>query len=296
MKAGTTFLFSTLGRHPGIYFTPEKEIHYFAHTQAISPALQRPLLPRLDFPPHTIMPGTVLNHDFRRRRLSAVMHNRFSRLKNASRVREIVCWYAERYLTDPIDEAWFDRAFEAAQDRWCAEFSNYNALLSDRGWAGVRRHCDQLRVMYVMRDPVERLWSHLKFELIPMGKREALVNGDLDEVRRFLASSSSAHARYGEIIASLHRNLAPEERFIVKLEDILADLPGQLDRLSDFLGVSRISYARVDPSKKFNPTEELAIPPNVLKLFQQVLEADIAFFNNANITSHAAIDAGVIES
>ena len=31
MKAGTTWLYRVLERHPELYFTPEKEIHYFYH-------------------------------------------------------------------------------------------------------------------------------------------------------------------------------------------------------------------------------------------------------------------------
>ena len=31
MKAGTTWLYSLLERHPQINFTPEKEIHFLAH-------------------------------------------------------------------------------------------------------------------------------------------------------------------------------------------------------------------------------------------------------------------------
>ena len=31
MKAGTTWLYSILERHPDIHFTPEKEIHFLAH-------------------------------------------------------------------------------------------------------------------------------------------------------------------------------------------------------------------------------------------------------------------------
>ena len=31
MKAGTTWLYSLLERHPQIHFTPEKEIHFLAH-------------------------------------------------------------------------------------------------------------------------------------------------------------------------------------------------------------------------------------------------------------------------
>ena len=31
MKAGTTWLYAVLERHPELYFCPEKEVHYFYH-------------------------------------------------------------------------------------------------------------------------------------------------------------------------------------------------------------------------------------------------------------------------
>lgn len=278
MKAGTTFLFNALGRHPDIFFTPEKELHYFAHTAKLSPQLQCALEPRKDAAAHRLGVGSVLTHDFRRHRLAAVMRNRYARMTNAAKLRSIVSWYAERYLVDPIDPVWFDNVFDGAGDKWCAEFSNYNALLDDSAWAAVRRHCDQLRVMYVMREPVKRIWSHMKFEFIPAGKRDALVAGDLEAVDQFLASASSAHARYTAIVESLERNLAPHERFIVRLEDIVADLPGQLGRLSEFLGIEKIDFADVDPAKRSNQTEDLPIPAPIEARLRETLADEIAFY------------------
>ncbi|MDX2274524.1 MAG: sulfotransferase [Hyphomonadaceae bacterium] len=285
MKAGTTFLFNALSRHPDLHFTPEKELHYFAHIAGLSSELSRPLRPRRDVPHTSVGAGQILTHDFRRHRLATVMRNRYARVNDAAKVRDITSWYAERYLIDPIDQAWFKGAFETPAgspgDKWCCEFSNYNALLSEAGWAAVRRHCAELRVMYVMREPVERLWSHIKFEFLPAGKRQALIDGDLDEIDRFLASHSSAHARYTSITESLQRNLAPQERFIVKLEDILADLPGQLGKLSDFLGIARIDFAGVNPARKSNVTEALPIPPHVLERLRSALAPELTFYETA---------------
>lgn len=281
MKAGTTFLFNVLSRHPDLYFTPEKELHYFAHTQNLSRQLQQPLVTGSPLSPPGIQPGTVLSHDFRRHRLSAVMRNRFSKIQDADVLRDIVKWYADRYLTDPIDEAWFDRVFDEAGDRWACDFSNYNALLSDEGWSAVRQHCGTLRVMYVLREPIDRLWSHMKFEYLPAGLRDQLVNGDPSAVEAFLSSGSSAHARYSEIIASLKHNLRPEELFIVRLEDIVSDLDGQLSKLSDFLGIQRVTYKKVDPARKANSTEELDIPASFLARFEDVLAKEIDFSDSA---------------
>ena len=278
MKAGTTFLYEALNRHPDVFFTPEKELHYFAHTQGLSRRLQRPLRPMLGGSRQRVRRGEVLSHDFRRLRLSRVMHNRYARIEDAEIVRNIVRWYADRYLASPIDEAWLDSVFTGAEDMWCADFSNYHAQLSDDGWANVRRHCENLRVMYVMRDPVERLWSHLKFELIPSGKRQALIEGDLSEVERFLMSLSSSHGRYRDVVASLRRNLSSDELHIVRLEDIVSDLHSGIGAITDFLGISPLDTSKIDRNKKSNRTEELDIPSPVRAVLEEAVSEEIAFY------------------
>ncbi|MEZ5810790.1 MAG: sulfotransferase [Rhizobiaceae bacterium] len=280
MKAGTTFLYLTLHRHPELYFTPEKELHYFAHTQGLSRELQQPLIPRDDVVPHFIDPGTVLTHGFRRHRLASVLRNRYENVRNVDVLRTIVQWYAERYLFDPINTDWFEQVFADAGDRWAAEFSNYNSLLSDEGWQAVREHCEQLKVIYVLRDPVGRLWSHMKFELLPAGKRDALIDGNLDEVHRFLATGSSAHARYDLILDSLRRNLAPDELLLIRLEDVVADIDREMERVSDFLGIRKLEYANIDPNKKVNKTEDLDVPVEVEKILKSALVPQYNVYNS----------------
>lgn len=279
MKAGTTFLFNAFNNHPDIYFTPEKELHYFAHTQGLCEKLQKPLLSRLITRTHKVTPGSILTHEFRRHRLATVMRNRFSQLRDADRLREIVKWYADWYLRDPIDAAWLDGAFSEAGERWAADFSNYNALLSDAGWKAVRQHCGQLRVIYVMREPVERLWSHIKFELLPAGQRDALISGDLTLVDTFLASSSSAHARYRDIIQSLTRNLEPHELRVVRLEDILDNPNIEMNKIADFLQIRQFDWSFVNPKTRVNKTEGLEIPAASRARLHQAVTSEYPVYN-----------------
>jgi hypothetical protein len=114
MKAGTTFLFEVLRQHPKICFTPEKELHYFAHIRGLDPRLSRPVMkPKTSARPYirSISPannlkGKILSHEFRRHRLASVMRGRFSRIDSADELRAKVLWYADRYLIDPIDDHW----------------------------------------------------------------------------------------------------------------------------------------------------------------------------------------------
>jgi len=131
MKAGTTFLFDVFRKHPEIYFTPEKELHFFADIDGLSYELQAPLVPSVDRSTANgtkLAPHTILTPEFRHHRVSMVMHRRFAQLRDLDELREIVRWHADRYLVSPVDEASFDRVFEHAGELYAADFHTCTKL------------------------------------------------------------------------------------------------------------------------------------------------------------------------
>lgn len=279
MKAGTTFLFHVFYSHPDIYFTPEKELHFFAHVDGLSSRLHKPIVgsglrESLRRPNG---PGRVLSPDFRRHRLSTVMHNRFSKLRNAEKVRDIVCWYADRYLIDPVDDNWFDGVYAEAGNRYAADFSNYNALLGPVGWDHVKRLTCELKVIYVMREPVARMWSHVKFHLIQSGRSEALKNLDQQTLNGMLRTGAiSAHARYGDIVESLKSNLDSSQLKIVFFEDFIDRFPESAAEIEYFLGISHHAYDAIDKNKKVNTTENIAIPEFAVQMIRSAVAPQIS--------------------
>ena len=274
MKAGTTFLFNVFSRHPELYFTPEKELHFFAQTGGLSADLRTPLVTSAlgNLKARVFGPGDILSPEFRRHRLSMVMHNRFAKLQDADRLREIVRWYADRYLTNPIDDAWFDRVFEAAGDRYASDFSNYHALLGRDGWKHVKSLADEVKVIYTLRHPVSRLWSHVKFHYIQSGRRAALDSFDLAEMQDILREGAiSCHARYGDIVESLMENLQDDQLKVIVFEDFMDDFIAGARQVETFLGIGEHHYRGVNPDRKANATEEIAIAEPIRALIVEAV-------------------------
>lgn len=272
IKAGTTFLYEVFRQHPTIYFTPEKEVHFFAHANGFDRRLHRPIIPsRRDLVRRAaVRRGTILSNEFRRHRLSQVLRNRYARVTDVVALRGIVQWYADRYLVDPVNDAWFERIYEDAGDRYAADFSNYHALLPTAGWDHVKRMTKDLRVLYVLRDPIERLWSHIKFDLIQSGRREELESFGVEELESFLrASHVSAHARFGDVVEHLRSNLDDGQLLIMALEDFVAGFPRSAKEIERFLDIEEQRY-QIDPSRKRNPTEAIPIPPAVHARLREV--------------------------
>ena len=144
MKAGTTWLYAVLDRHPELFFTFEKEIHYFHHAYLGSDVLRE------------------------QRRLENA-RNRYTvfnpSVARAAAARNRLRWTAN-YLDGPVDDIWYRNLFVYRNaEQYCCDFSNLYALLDETAWRRVVGIADRLRVLYTLRDPVKRLWSHIKFHL-----------------------------------------------------------------------------------------------------------------------------------
>jgi hypothetical protein len=288
MKAGTTLLFNILKQHPDIYCTPEKELHYFAHKYGLDSELTLPLIPRypilsknklFSFTSNDInkkMRGAILTNDFRLHRLASVMRGRYSKIRNADKLREIVLWYTDRYLTEPVDEAWFDKVFQGCGERYCTDFSNYNSLLGRDSWERIRRETTgKLRVLYVLRHPVERLWSHYKFHSEQSNNDHALehlTERDVDALVR--NDIISPHSKYGGIVKNLKDCLDDDELHIMFFEDLIEYPESSLIAIQKFLGVKDYKYV-FDISRKVNPSKKSTLSDKVRTRMMTYLKPQI---------------------
>ena len=185
MKAGTSWLYMLLREHPQIDAVPVKEVHYFAQH-------------------HT-------NYRF----LS--FQERLNRLGEAALwlgvgqpddARAKLRWFCA-FLADPVDDAWLAALYRDPRGpTWCAEFSNLNVLLPPAGWQHVHRTAERVRVLYTLRNPLERLWSHTRFHLAFTHRLNCLTEWGESDFRHFLALPEIAdHAHYAHVLGLLKREL-----------------------------------------------------------------------------------------
>jgi hypothetical protein len=170
-KAGTTWLYRNLLRHPDLYLPPTKEAHYFDRK------FHRPL-----------------------------------------------SFYAAR--------------FADARGRLKGEITPAYSLLPLERIRFIRRVMPEVRLIYLLRNPMERAWSQAQMEVI----RPALEEGRPVEhdaiVRNLLSSRNRARGAY---LANLDRWLSvfPEEQLHVGFFDELAARPREfLEGILRHLGVT----------------------------------------------------------
>ena len=248
MKAGTTWLFSVLGRHPELHFTPEKEIHYFYHRY--------------------VDPSFLGDQRRLEKAKTRYLESIDPKSANIDRVRMNLHWVAS-YLSRPVDEFWYRNLFTYPRgEAYGCDFSNLYALLPEAAWPRIADDCDRLRVLYTLRHPVKRLWSHVKFHLQVIDKLDALQSWGPKDFDKFARQPFIwKNAEYGEAVRRMKAGLPAEMLKLIFFEDMHADQRRALAEIEDFLGISHFNYPGELLARKVNTSVSHPMPDFFPELF-----------------------------
>jgi len=143
MKSGTTWLYRQLEQHPAVVFSREKELHFHARRAGDREALD-------------------LSYRLGRTR-TALQRAGASPMSAAG--RDVLGWYLPYLLVPPRSNRWYRRRFPQVlpEGAYCADFSNLTAVIDDAGWANIRKLAERPRISIMLRHPMGRIWSHLRF-------------------------------------------------------------------------------------------------------------------------------------
>ena len=253
MKAGTTWLYAVLDRHPQLHFSPEKELHYFYHRYLDSSVLSEP------------------------RRLQNARDRylfRFDPAKaNIDRIRQNLHWVSA-YLDTPVDNFWYRNLFQLRPAQvFACDFSNLNAHLPAAAWPQIAGQCDVLRVLYTMRDPIRRLWSHAKFHLEVTGQTGKLKSWGADDFEGFVRQPHIwNNAEYGRVLRNLKTGLPSHTWKVIFYEDLHRDQTGTLRDIETFLDLKHHSYPPQLLARRFTESVKHKMPG----FFPEIFEADVA--------------------
>ncbi len=203
-KGGTTWLYQQLDSHPDFWMPPFKELHYFDQLSNV----ERASSPRC--------------RDERDLRF-------LESIKNLS---------AKPY----IDLEHYARLFEAKGSLLSGDISPNYSTLSNEVIRQVAGYFPTLKVIFLARDPVERVWSHLSME-VRYRQIEPFDVTNIDEVNRNLVRRGLLLRSYpSAVVARWKRHVQPD-RFRIYFFDDLQGNPTELRR-------SILRFLDADPAKR----------------------------------------------
>lgn len=240
-KAGTTWLGRTLARHPDVFFTPVKEIHYFDHRAGLSHHLS----------------------DRKRRSRHRKYYQRLlTQWHRWSELWAQRAWY-RTYMSDPIDDAWYASLFARRGGRAiAAEATPEYAIIGKAGFRHIARLAPGARLLYIMRNPVTRAWSQILHRCRSEGRDAARMEAEtlvaITREERF-----EALADYARALDAMEAVFPEEQVWLEFYEDIHADRLAALERICAFIGIGFDRRRFRDLGRGYNVSQSVAVPEAV---------------------------------
>ena len=218
-KAGTTWLYENLRQHPQIWLPPVKEIHYF----------ERPKYPYLLDLFHVDSQKRFLLHRWLKPALSdSRQHPR--RLN----------WHLRFFLL-PRSWRWYGSLFKPDVGQLAGDITPTYCTLPGAAIAHVARFMPEAKLILILRDPVERIWSHAAMYFRRYGQN-GIENANQAEVEAFLRRLDvRARGDYDGMIGRWRAYYPTEQLFIGQYEDLSADPTQFFHTICNFLNIEPLT-------------------------------------------------------
>jgi len=248
-KAGTTWLHYYLHNHPQVYMSPVKEMHFFGNR----------------FEPED---RWTLSH-FRRRiqgrkEKAGEKGQTFSALHARIRMGGNMKSYRRFFRRRVTDEPVF------------GEITPAYSMLDVKELEFARSRFDQIRIIFLMRNPVDRLWSHMRFseDFDTLEQLEGRLDGILQK------PAYAERIDYAQTIKNLKQVFTPNELHFEFYDDLFTEPAVQ--RLCRFL---EVDYMPANFRKRLNVSIKAPLSPllrpDVIRMLRKQYEFVIGNFAEA---------------
>jgi hypothetical protein len=238
-KCATTWVHDNLRHHPKVSANPIKEIHYFDQTDATDP---------MPFP-HRITQVQSIYADLRKDSSRAVQH-------------AFAIEWLERYLAPvPMNEHWYLSLFAHVPDDSIAiDISPGYSVMSLDGFRHLRCVLPKARILFQMRNPVERCWSQFRKDVLDVTNKPFTT----DQMIRILDKPQYIYIFYGQTLEHLSQTFEASDVMCAFSEDIVEDPTNFLRSLCAFVGIEfDLSYFP-ELDDRVNETHlKTSMPPEV---------------------------------
>lgn len=245
-KAGTTWLYRNLAAHPEVWMPPVKELHYF------------------DRAPSYPTPNSLSVDSFvERSRDPKWMAQAISRVDKPRKEGELArAAFMARYYFSDYSDSFYLSLFEWAGHKVSGDITPSYAMLELDDVRRMRALLPEVKLIFMLRDPVERAWSYCRQVQKMFGQL------DLDDVAQVLkAIDEPAQELRSDYVKTLEHYLqcfAPEKLLLV-FYDAISEQPRQLmGEILEFLQLNDATFFSPElAAEVVNRSPEKPMPPEV---------------------------------
>jgi hypothetical protein len=269
-KAGTTWLHRNLQAHPQVWMPKEKELHYFDEKLGARTSLRSKLWGQRPM-------------DERWRRQVRRQLGKYSSFSPAD-----IAWDL-RYFLGSWNDDWYASLFNQGRGKTVGETTPDYSVLGRKRVAHVREIMPEAKIIFLMRNPIERAWSQ---SLMDVRERDLEDVTDEEFQRHFESKRSRMFTDYARTLENWCAIFPQKQIFVGFLEDIHFYPNRLLARLYRFLGVDPSADYRVIKRKIHSRDVETMPTRLAVSLARSYLENALAleerFGGYASFWRHSA--------
>ena len=240
-KSGTTWLYQNLQAHPHIYM-PRKELHYFDRKLEDGSGMLTRLFGKRE-----------ADGEWRRQfRNRIIVH-----AKKRSSLRDVL--YDIRYYTGSYDDEWYASLFEPGRGKVKGEVTPSYSVLEKEKVAHVHGIMPDAKLVFLVRNPIERVWSQLVMRFDNLEKSSAELVREDKLARGTGRNSTRLLTDYLRTIENWGAFYPEKQIFVGFLEDVHFYPEEMLRRLYGFLGVDPL-FEPPSPGKKVHSRSSDTMP------------------------------------
>ena len=250
-KTASSWLWTLLKQHDEIWMPPRKELHYFDRN--------------ISYP----SPSFLFSESLEERLNGQEAHNLLFREKVISEMPpQIVSkdinntqWYIKYFFSNYNDQ-WYSSLFEEGRGKLRGEITPSYSILNKKDICHIRTLFPSLKIILVLRNPVERAWSQVRFNIT---LNQFDIDSNTDKIKEFIDSPlQSSRGNYIQILENWTSCFPKEQIFIGFYDQIVNDSSSFIVKVCDFLGID--SHVLIDSKtlhKKLNVSLDLQMPNEI---------------------------------
>ena len=149
-------------------------------------------------------------------------------------------------------------------------------MISQEGWEAAKRSADEVKLVYMMRSPVDRLWSHIKFHMSFIRKFHLLEKFSAqDYINAVEKYNLLADGRYGTHLENIYRTFDDADVKVCFFEDIQSRPTDLLHEIESFLDIPHINYEEGLVGERVNKSQQLRMPNYIPEIYAEHFEREI---------------------
>lgn len=250
-KAGTSWLFTKLQQHPQIWMPPVKELHYFDHL--FVPENRR----------------WTAGHIRRSVKQSIKWH--------VNHVEEINLDHIA-YMTSLADQSiftedWYKRCFKRpmAQGKVLGDITPEYCMIPAEGIAYLRQLLGAVKIIYIVRDPLDRALSQVRMN----AERRGLGGAGTDWLSLAREPDVATRGAYATYVPRWQKAFPKDDILFVPYGRIGKDPEGVMRAIETLIGVNRFDYKDLD--ERIHSTRHVELPGDALGFLREMTAPETAF-------------------